>query len=267
MRFNPLIGLLGLFGPAIAAIVVSAATEGLPGVRALLSRVVRWRVPVPWYLVALGLPAAWRCWRPPLGWFGSAVLQLGGLSALDLVLLVLVVGEELGWRGYALPRLRSGCRRWRQPDPRDGLGAVAPADVLHRGTPQFRQPIVAFLIMTTAYSILMTWIFLHTRGNFLIATLLHGAINLSQGFFLAGTDPASRYCWLALAYGAAAVVLAVGSDLGCPGAGPRPWRAPPVTTRGCESCSAAFRLSEGGRLLSVLVVVLSLWALHWRSAR
>ena len=68
---------------------------------------------------------------------------------------------------------------------------------------------VAFLIMTTAYSILLSWVFLHTRGSVLIATLFHGAINVSQGFFLAGTDPASRYWWLALAYGAAALVAAV----------------------------------------------------------
>lgn len=57
LRFNPLIGLLGLFGPALAAIVVAASTEGRIGVRALLGRTVRWRVPVRWYVVAIGLPA------------------------------------------------------------------------------------------------------------------------------------------------------------------------------------------------------------------
>ena len=65
------------------------------------------------------------------------------------------------------------------------------------------------MIMTTAYSVLMTWVFLRTRGSVLIATLFHGAINVWQGFFLAGTDPASRYWWLALAYGGAAVGLAL----------------------------------------------------------
>ena len=63
--------------------------------------------------------------------------------------------------------------------------------------------------MTTAYSVLMTWVFLHTRGSVLIATLFHGAINIWQGFFLAGTDPGSRYWWLALAYGGAALGLAL----------------------------------------------------------
>src|SRR3712207_8645737 len=42
-------------------------------------------------------------------------------------------------------------------------------------------PISAFLLLTMAYSVLFTWIYLHTRGSVLIATLFHGAINLSQG--------------------------------------------------------------------------------------
>ena len=45
LRFSPLIGLLGLFGPALAAIVVTAVTDGRRGVTALLKRAVRWRVP------------------------------------------------------------------------------------------------------------------------------------------------------------------------------------------------------------------------------
>jgi hypothetical protein len=83
---------------------------------------------------------------------------------------------------------------------------VAPADLLHPA-PQFRQPIIAFLLLTTAYSILFSWLFLHTQGSVLLAALFHGAINIFQGFFLAGVDPASRYWWLALSYGTAAVAL------------------------------------------------------------
>ena len=209
LRFNPLIGLFGLFGPALAAIVVTAATDGRAGVRALLGRTVRWRVPVPWYLIAIGLPAAIALLAASLAvWFGPAVLRVGQLSVLDFVLVVLVVGEELGWRGYALPRLM---------ERHSALVASLILGVLWGawhlptffipGTPQFEHPIVAFGVMTTAYSILLSWVFLHTRGSVLIATLFHGAINVSQGFFLAGVDPADRYWWLALAYGTAAVIL------------------------------------------------------------
>ena len=124
------------------------------------------------------------------------------------MLILLVVGEELGWRGYALPKLVK---------TRSPLVASLIIGVLWwlwhlplffiAGTPQFNQPIAAFLVMTTAYSILLSWVVLHARGSVLIATLFHGAINIFQGFFLAGVDPASRYWWLALSYGTAALTL------------------------------------------------------------
>jgi uncharacterized protein len=210
LRFNPLIGLLGLFGPALAAIVVTAVTDGRPGVRTLLGRVVRWRVPVPWYLVAIGLPAVLALLAASLSaWFGPAVIQFGRLSALDFILVVLVLGEELGWRGYALPKL---LQRFSPLLASLILGVLwwlwhLPTFII-AGTPQFGQPVVAFLIMTTAYSILLSWVFLNTRGSVLVATLFHGAINVTQGFFLAGVDRVDRYWWLAVAYGAAALAVA-----------------------------------------------------------
>ena len=45
--------------------------------------------------------------------------------------------------------------------------------------------------MMTAYSIPLSWIFLHSRGSVLIATLFDGAINVTQGLFLAGSEPGS----------------------------------------------------------------------------
>jgi membrane protease YdiL (CAAX protease family) len=77
------------------------------------------------------------------------------------------------------------------------------------GTPQYGLPLTAFVLLTIEYSILMTWVFLHTVGSVLIATLFHGAINLSQGLFLGGMDGASRYWLLSIVYGAAALVVAV----------------------------------------------------------
>src|SRR5262245_21355075 len=50
--------MLGLFGLALAAIAVTAMTEGGSGVKELLGRVIQWRVGWLWYVVALGLPVA-----------------------------------------------------------------------------------------------------------------------------------------------------------------------------------------------------------------
>ena len=104
---SPLLGLPALFGPAFAAIIVATVADGGPGLKDLLSRMVRWRVGVHWSAVALGLPAVLALTAAGLhvllGMRTS--VDLGGLSVLNFVVFGLIVGEELGWRGYALPRL------------------------------------------------------------------------------------------------------------------------------------------------------------------
>src|SRR5215207_4281070 len=101
---SPLLGFPALFGPALAAIIVSAVTDGKPGLRDLL---VRWRVGARWYAVVLGLPVALALTAAGLHLLLGAQtsVDFGGLSVLNFVVFVLIVGEELGWRGFALPRL------------------------------------------------------------------------------------------------------------------------------------------------------------------
>jgi membrane protease YdiL (CAAX protease family) len=211
---SPLLGLPGLFGPAVAAIATTAVAEGRPGLRDLLGRVIRWRVGARWYAIALGLPAvlAGTAAGAHLLLGGPMALRVGTFSLLEPVLFVLVIGEELGWRGYALPRLLAR---------RSALAASLILGLLWGlwhlptffvpGAPQHGAPIPAFLLLTVAYSVLFTWIYLHTGGSVLLATLFHGAINLSQGLLLGGLDTARTYWLLAAVYGLAALVLASGS--------------------------------------------------------
>ena len=65
------------------------------------------------------------------------------------------------------------------------------------------------MLLATAYSILLTWIWRPTGGSVLVATLAHGMINVTQGFFLAGVERSLRYWLLAVSYGAVALVLAL----------------------------------------------------------
>ena len=216
LRFSPLLGIFGLFGPALAAIIMAAVTGGRSGVKALLSRVVRWRVGLPWYVVALGLPTVLSIATAGLSYLLGATefIQVGALTVLELLLFVLVVGEELGWRGYALPLLL---------EKRSAVTASLILGVLWGlwhlptflvpGTPQYGLPLTAFVLLTIEYSILMTWVFLHTLGSVLIATLFHGAINLSQAIFLGGMDGVSRYWLLSIVYGVAALIAAVALGL------------------------------------------------------
>jgi membrane protease YdiL (CAAX protease family) len=106
--------LLGLTGPALAAVVVTALAGGRPALADLWQRAVRWRVGMRWWLLvlatlglsALGFAAGWWQGRPvPLGdlglYSGAPAVEGGGLVLmLGYVLLVNGFGEELGWRGF-----------------------------------------------------------------------------------------------------------------------------------------------------------------------
>lgn len=103
--------LVGLMGPALAAIIVTAFTEGRRGLGDLLSRVVRWRVGLVWYGVVAATAAL--AVIPLLTESdlsaGDFVLYSGAPSAgFAVVLYVFVVnglGEEMGWRGFLADRL------------------------------------------------------------------------------------------------------------------------------------------------------------------
>jgi CAAX protease family protein len=209
---SPLWGFPALFGPATAAIIVAAVAEGRTGVQDLLGRMTRWRVGVRWYAVALGLPAVLSLAAGGIHLLlgGSTPVRFAQLTILEPIVFLLIVGEELGWRGYALPQLLAR---------RSVLSASLILGVLWSGwhlptffvpgAPQYGLPILAFVLLTVAYSVLFTWVYLHTGGSVLIATLFHGAVNLSQGLLLGGIDPAREYWLLAAVYAAAALVLVV----------------------------------------------------------
>ena len=99
-------------GPAIAAIIVSAAEAGRAGVRAVLTQVLRWRAGLGWYAAALLLPTlltllATATWAVATGGRPARWLPLPTAFQL-LALPTLPWGEELGWRGFAQPRLQAG---------------------------------------------------------------------------------------------------------------------------------------------------------------
>jgi hypothetical protein len=110
---------LGTFlppGPLFAALVVTAVVDGRSGLRALRNRLLRWRVGWRWYAIALGLPLAvvLGATTVNLG-FGAPVSALHDLDPWYVLVLVFAVrlinpldgplGEEPGWRGFALLRL------------------------------------------------------------------------------------------------------------------------------------------------------------------
>ncbi len=217
-------------GPFLAAIIVTAATEGRTGVKALLSRLVRWRVGRRWYAVALGaIPAlilAAVALNVLLGAPAPTAAQLallpGVLLALPVILLTDGAWEELGWRGYALPRLQAA----RSPLAASViLGVVWAAwhlpimitNMTVRQAPWAGN--LAWAVWLIPGAIFLTWLYNNTKGSVLLTTLAHAAQNAVGGAFafqlFAGADMV-RLFWLVAALSwvlALGLVLLTGRNL------------------------------------------------------
>lgn len=176
--------LLGVFAPSLVALALTAHAEGREGVGALLGRILRWEVGVRWYVFALGYMAAVKLaaalvHRAVTGaWprFGETPLYIMAMAIL--VSTWVQAGEEIGWRGYALPRLA------------ERLG-LAPASLLlgvlwavwHLplfyipGADTSGQSFPLYLAQVTALSAAMAWLYWKTGGSLLLVMVLHAAIN------------------------------------------------------------------------------------------
>lgn len=175
-------------GPLAAAIIVIALPEGGAGFRAWGRRLIRWRVGWIWYAVALLLPAVLvlvtGLITMALGASAQGLAQLTwrGLLAVFAVRLVSPLdgplGEEPGFRGYALPLLQAS----RPP--------LLSAAILGVFVALWHLPLILFgglsligLPTTYAITFLYAWLFNRTGGSVLLTFLFHN----SQGTFTIGS--------------------------------------------------------------------------------
>jgi len=177
----------GSFGPSLAAIVVVAGTRQSVGLRAWLARCLQWRFGWGWLAFALLFPLAVMSIAAGLhialgGAIGTAPASGHLLMTIANLFLILLLGgpmgEEFGWRGYALPLLQERLG-WRAASV--GLGLVW--GVWHLplffidGTSQAYIPPVLFLLSVVAMSVLFAWLVNRTAGSVVPALVLHTAIN------------------------------------------------------------------------------------------
>jgi len=173
---------LAIAAPTISATILTFARDGLQGLKSLYARLIRWRFDLKWYaLVLLGIPV--------VGWIAALVTEsnplkeTGDLAQLLLMLFyVFVTGpwcEELGWRGFALPRLLD---RFTPFTASLILGAIwgvwhLPSFFLS-GMVQAGLSLPFFLLNAVLLSIFVTWVFQHTDGSVLITVLIHFTVNI-----------------------------------------------------------------------------------------
>lgn len=175
-------------GPLAAAIIVIALAQGRPGFRAWGRRLIRWRVGWVWYAVALLLPAVLVTFTGliniALGASAPGLAQLTWSGLLTVFAVRLVnpldgpLGEEPGFRGYALPLLQVS---------RTPLLSAAILGIL---VALWHLPLVLFSVLsllglptTFAITFLYVWLFNRTGGSVLLTLLFHN----SQGTFTMGS--------------------------------------------------------------------------------
>lgn len=191
---------LATFGPLLAGLMVTGVIDGRAGVRRFLGRMVQWRVGLSWYLAALvsfflvffavygviyqGAVLAALAQQWPL-------LLTAFLPGILSQLIIPSLGEEPGWRGFALPRLQ------------EQFGPVVASLVLGALHGVWHLPVMftfvlgpfsattllTFVLTAVGGTVIYTWIVNHARGSVLIAMLIHAASN-SASQFLARLVPA-----------------------------------------------------------------------------
>jgi membrane protease YdiL (CAAX protease family) len=193
--------LLGVFAPGLIALALTNRNEGRAGTLALLSRILKWDVGWRWYLFALAyipivklsvallhraVTGAWpRFGQTP--WY----VMVGAIAVSTWA----QTGEEIGWRGYALPRLSE-------------YFGLAPASIIlgiiwatwhlplffFPAGDTLRQSFPLYLSQVTAVSVALAWLYWRTGGSLLLVMLFHAAINNTKDI-VPSADPNAANPW------------------------------------------------------------------------
>lgn len=190
-----------LVGPSVAGILLTGLIYGREGFREFLSRLLKWRVSVRWYVVAL-LATPFLVTVTLLLLSLSSPAFLPGIFTTDdkasLLLTGIAVGlmggllEELGWTGFAVPklRLRYGVLTtglivgflwgawhflvtfWASGDSSGALSL-----------PLLLPPLLFYAVLLPVYRVLMVWVYDRTE-SLLVAILMHASLTASTVFIL-----------------------------------------------------------------------------------
>jgi membrane protease YdiL (CAAX protease family) len=172
------------YGPALAAILLTSALFGSQGMLDLFQRIFRWRVGLLWYLAALLFPLSIAIlgiilypltaeWPNRPDWL--AIAPRLGLAILALTPLgfPVLMGEEIGWRGFAQPHLQ---KRYSPLVTTLVIGVtwgLWHLPIWPRSTPLEFNTVVIFTLETTLMSFAYTLLYKRTQGSLIVVNLLH----------------------------------------------------------------------------------------------
>ena len=176
---------LGSLVPSAVAIVLIAVLHGKAGVKKVLRRLLMWRVGIRWYVAVVLLSTLL------FGAVGLSVLLGGEAPAVAVTipgavfLLVFSIfpgsagGEEIGWRGFALPHLQTARSALAASLVLGVAWGVWHLPLFLIGTDNRPLSLFApFALAVIVSSVFYTWMYNGTGGSLLIVVLFHAASNL-----------------------------------------------------------------------------------------
>jgi hypothetical protein len=172
--------------PGIAALIIAGLASGRAGILDLLRRVVRWRVGIQWYALAvLGTGAIYLTSLYASTLFGGPMPLLPELSVMLLVGALVQLGiylvfnwEDLAWRGFATTRLQATHSALTTALLLGIVEGVFHLPLFFSPTSsQSGSPFLSFMLLSVAGVIIFNWVFNNTRGSVLVVSLMHAAAN------------------------------------------------------------------------------------------
>ena len=197
IKFPFLVYLFLGWGFGVASVIMTGLTLGKDAMIALLKRFLIWRVDWKWYLAAFLLMPSMQIVsillgaalsQTPIDFSTVYAYKIFGSSASLALFIIpfflidaIANGEEIGWRGYVLPRLQL---KYSALASSLILGVIwgfwhLPKYLSHWDTVTF----ALFIVGTTARAVLYTWLYNNTKGSLLVVTLFHASSN-TGGVFL-----------------------------------------------------------------------------------
>jgi uncharacterized protein len=203
-------------GPFLAAVTVLALTTGKSGIKSLFRSMLRWRVGVRWWTIAILAPIVMTVLAAALNVALGAPMptadDLGNWTSILptalIILLVPIAGgawEEPGWRGYALPRLLAGRTALEASLVLGALWALWHVPLFLTGKQHWSD-----LALVLVVSVFVTWLFQNALGSVLVTMTFHAVNNAFSGNYVSemfkGND-STRQSWLLVAVWATTAVL------------------------------------------------------------
>ena len=175
---------LGAFAPGLVALSFTAHREGRRGVRALLRRALLYNVATRWYIFAVAYIAVIKLTAALIQRVATGAWpHFGNLPWYVMVAAILTstpfqAGEEVGWRGYALPRLTA---RFGLPAASILLGVIWACwhlpQFFIREADTYGQSFFVYVLQVTAISVAFAWLYAKTNGSLLLTMLFHASVN------------------------------------------------------------------------------------------